>query len=1817
MTGTAHWLAAGVETLAERLHAQRHRDADCDVLIVGSGYGGAVAAARLAGRHVVLPDGSTREAVVWVVERGREYLPGMYASRFAELPGQVRFSRQDGAPPRGYAEALYDVRLGDDCHVLLGSGLGGGSLINAGVMERPDDAVWAAGWPTALDRQALDDGFARALQMLAPQSAPATAKFTTLQMLAEHRNDSAQPCQLAVHFGAPADNAAGVTMQRCTLCGDCLTGCNQGAKGTLDTNYLAFAAARRAQFFCGVTVEKLLAPLAKTAPWRVVSHSTDPGLRPPGATAMTIRALHVVLAAGALGSTEILLRSQSDRLAFSPRLGRHFSANGDLLAGVFRHANKVNAAADQESDPADDDARQVGPTISGLVRHQAGAHPFVIEEFAVPGALSRVFGEVMATFGLFPDEEAEPAPTTEDAFAANGHAITHSGLYGAMGDDGAQGIVRLAEPPGGAERAIDAGVRIDWPDLKSHPLFDAQMQWLRSACLGPAGGDVVANPIWRLIANERLKDLVAIEPGPAVTVHPLGGCAMGNSLADGVVDQFGRVFAADGSLHDGLAVLDGAVVPKALGINPALTIAALAEQAVVSLRDEWGLRCPETMAVDVLAPRPRWSRERGPAARKPTAVRMRETLQGRITLAGTSYWATLALATSEIADLGALLLARDRAGKTVPIEHGLLTLYPAAADDDEFSRPLPADLPQPVARATLAGQVQLFVLPDDETDNWRELRYALTVQAVEQGDVLQPDQALFGRKKFAHGSGSPWRQLTELGLWAADNPGGNSVGTLCLDLDALARDRHPLLTVQRQSSAPDALADLAAFGLFLLRIFLAHQAHGLYAGGDYDAPRIAANLEQRLPGALDGQAPQVLPLGPHGARLSRYRPSSAAAGRPALLIHGFGAAGSTFAHPSVGVNLVQALLRAGREAWVLDLRTSIGNEPADPAQPRGGPWTFDEVAREDIPAALAMAAAQSGAPRIDVIAHCIGAAMFTVAALEVPAMQPQIGAVVLSQVAPLLRLSPMNRLRGYLASYLEAFLGSRELDVRADWKRERRPDGSVGWARDPTASGRLKVLDALLATFPYHADEMAGEEYRVERLGVDFRVARRRSDAIWGHLMEFDRVGDDVWKHLDAFNGWAKLRSLAQTIHYARHGLLTDEAGRNKVLRQESLVERFAFPVLVLHGRRNRVFHWQGSHEAYTLIAKLRGREVTAAAESDDYLHWGGDSDVQLWVAKRYGHQDCLLGRDAHRDLFPKLLDFLDRQAAIPAPAPAPATTLPIEFEAPWIGPMQGALRKVDARYVLRLLVHPHPRRARTIGVVLVPIDRASGTPLVPLARGIAPVQAALGLRLGQPDRRNADQTSAMLDEALELVLDARIVPARFDEFIVLVAHTDLPLAAAPLDADGLTTMTGAFEAGADPKRWLVHGAPLHPDAAQELNKQLARPPLQPALAEYARLKIDAAVCAAADGSTSAPLCFALASCQYPPGLLDEPAAGASFARLAADCAAPEGPRPQFLLTVGDQVYVDATAGVFDPGSSGRAGDVVRKAYELNWRLAPMRAVAARLPLYTMLDDHEVRDNWQQRAGGNDDAETRAALDAYARYQQTLNAPPLLPGLGRHYTFAPAGALVIVLDTRSQRDARRVGGLGGDIDLDAACIVPDEVIDAALQRLRAAPATCAKFVVSAAPLLPPERIRPARPASRLRSDSWAGYPRSAARLLAGIREHGIEHVVLLAGDAHASALCTLDLDQGPQVHAVMSSGLYAPWPFANARAESFVLDGPVTVGHGVSGVITTHAWSYRAGYALLCLSGDAAAPHRRLQATLRAADGGADVAHTLWGEPLI
>ncbi|MDH0865679.1 alpha/beta fold hydrolase [Mitsuaria sp. GD03876] len=600
------WLSRPLEDwMAGRLGAPAPGAKAVDVLVVGSGYGGAAAAHALAGRRG--EDGERLEVVV--LERGREYLPGAFPSRFADLPGHVRLARAGADAPSGRREGLFDLRLGPDVCVALANGLGGGSLINAGVMERPDPAVFRApGWPKDFLDEDMAPWFERAERLLGVRDDGADGGDNTIERLrlpgfqarrleALRALDATRTraARLQVAMDGRPRGAADWAHRACIACGDCATGCNHEAKQSLDTGLLLQAWRQGAELVCGASVE-WLEPVPG-AGWRVAVQHTDELLRQRQGEPFEILARRVILAAGSLGSTEILMRARERGLAVSRMLGQAFSANGDVIAVGHEWPRAVRAVADEDRPAA---TRQVGPTITAVL--DAGPD-HVVEDLAVPAALRPLFEESVALSATL-DALARPnaGPHEEradfdDPFAIRPSMTERQLPLAVIGHDSGTGRLTRRE---GFEEA--GGLQVDWPGLRDEPAVTRRHEAL-SRRLRAQGARLLRNPLWQLLPPEMafLNDA----HGPMVSVHPLGGCAMGDRGTDGVVNAIGQVFAGDGeAVHEGLVVLDGAIVPGSLAINPALTISALAQRALDRLASGWRLGPPSPVTLRREAARP-------------------------------------------------------------------------------------------------------------------------------------------------------------------------------------------------------------------------------------------------------------------------------------------------------------------------------------------------------------------------------------------------------------------------------------------------------------------------------------------------------------------------------------------------------------------------------------------------------------------------------------------------------------------------------------------------------------------------------------------------------------------------------------------------------------------------------------------------------------------------------------------------------------------------------------------------------------------------------------------------------------------------------------------------------------------------------------------------------------------------------------------------------------------------------------------------------------------------------------------------------------
>ncbi|MGW8392442.1 GMC oxidoreductase [Pseudoduganella sp. HUAS MS19] len=514
---------------------------DFDAIVIGSGFGGAVSACRLAqkGRKVL------------VLERGRKWTTQNYP-RAASDPWLWNQDRPDKF--HGWA----DLRAFSDMWVVAAAGVGGGSLIYANVSVEAKPEVFKRGWPKEITYEALQPHYEEVGRMLGVQEVPDNQLSQRTRLMRE----GAEACNwggrfrklpLAVRFDPDWNpdrpdtrisvNAHGKEQGTCVHCGNCDIGCQVAAKNTLDLNYLAEAEKNGAEIRPLHLVNKL-EPLAQG--WRVHFDIIDEqsGRLTPGC----LSAATVFLAAGSIGSTELLLRCRDEHRTMpglSSRLGHGWAHNGDFVTPAFYDGRLVSPSHGVTISAAIDLLDHSGPDGQALFVEDGGV-PNLAGNF-LRKRLERLPRGKLRGFYKELRELVDDGDPLEHMMPWFGQAMEPG--------DGRLWLGRRWYAP------WKRNLRMQWSFQRSKAAIESMIS-AHKLLTEKTGGRVYIPQTWTFLRN-------------LITPHPLGGCNMGLTPANGVVDARGRVFG-----YSGLYVMDGAIIPRAIGLNPSRTIAALAERNI-------------------------------------------------------------------------------------------------------------------------------------------------------------------------------------------------------------------------------------------------------------------------------------------------------------------------------------------------------------------------------------------------------------------------------------------------------------------------------------------------------------------------------------------------------------------------------------------------------------------------------------------------------------------------------------------------------------------------------------------------------------------------------------------------------------------------------------------------------------------------------------------------------------------------------------------------------------------------------------------------------------------------------------------------------------------------------------------------------------------------------------------------------------------------------------------------------------------------------------------------------------------------------------
>lgn len=577
-----------------------------DAVIVGSGFGGSVVAYRLAEAGFD----------VGLLERGKAYPPGS----FPRSPHEMRRNFWD--PSEGLY-GLFDLWSFNDFEALLSSGLGGGSLIYANVLLRKDEDwfvhedVTGDGyeyWPVT--REDLDPHYDRVEEMMNVQKYPLdeepyseTPKTNAFRDAADDLGLDWERTPLAVTFsndgerpapGEPIDepngNLHGRSRSTCRLCAECDIGCNYGSKNTLDFNYLSAAEREGADLRTLHEVRSFRPRDGGDYEITYVEHDLDregKSIDTRQLEHQSLTADRLVLAAGTLGTSFLMMRSQQHFPGLSDTLGTRFCGNGDLLGFAIDAEEPDPTHGGQRARTLDPNR---GPVITSTIRKGdaldgdgSSGRGFYLQDAGYPSFLSWIV------------ESANAFSATKRALRffrslllarLRGDTNLSNELHAAIGGPFSKSVLPLLgmgrDVPDG-EMSLDGSTRLtcDWTLERSRDYFQRVKQTMEDVADAMGAGFVI-NPTWFL---KRV-----------ITVHALGGCPMGRNEEEGVVNEYGEVFN-----HPDLYVADGSIMPGPVGPNPSLTIAALADRIAERMIEN---------ASDTASPTPR--REFSPSASEPT-----------------------------------------------------------------------------------------------------------------------------------------------------------------------------------------------------------------------------------------------------------------------------------------------------------------------------------------------------------------------------------------------------------------------------------------------------------------------------------------------------------------------------------------------------------------------------------------------------------------------------------------------------------------------------------------------------------------------------------------------------------------------------------------------------------------------------------------------------------------------------------------------------------------------------------------------------------------------------------------------------------------------------------------------------------------------------------------------------------------------------------------------------------------------------------------------------------------------------------------------
>ena len=979
---------------------------------------------------------------------------------------------------------------------------------------------------------------------------------------------------------------------------------------------------------------------------------------------------------------------------------------------------------------------------------------------------------------------------------------------------------------------------------------------------------------------------------------------------------------------------------------------------------------------------------------------------------------------------------------------------------------------------------------------WRQFDY---VFSFDEGPLTEKFGRLVfnGKKHLAYSRKNPWNALLKL-IVDLRLPSRTEDRAFYVDLNYLLKDGVPQII--ESPHMPATLMGIARFGLFAVRA-MAQSYLWSFRALDYDKRSAAPIFPE--PVRLADQTivnPKVYPIydidldkPPHESK--KYPCTE----KPYIRL-------SKYAKTSSGeqkhILLIHGLAHGGAifatstiekpmTAYFLEQGYTVWVldhrlSPALEWYPNRRKVTMDHLAETDVRLAVEYVYREAGC-KIDVFAHCVGAGAFAMAVLSGKlhdGKKSKIAKATIHGVTPWLVASPKNRANGKLAAFYKDVLRFSDPGEEGfDPIPPYQPQGS-----DPDFWEAL--IDRMASGVPKPASEVNGHNEGSFGKAVCNRMA------LWyGEQWNHQNVDAKTHRRIDELFGFGNLEVFKQIYFCILRERLTDREGVNVYLTEKNIENYWLFDTMFIHGDDNQVFSVASARESSWKLNETT-RVIKDVSTNKDYTK----PTIWKFELSRYGHLDMILGKGAVTHVYPIIHDFFSE--------------------------------KLESKY----LKFPDE--------VTATIDK---DPKRRTHKGLPPKSPSIGPAIHSPACQNdkvsvqvwLEPTTTSTSPAKYLSYDYHLDARQFSGYVMTSKslqgkygvywqhkYVGKPRKKEPIFASVIYAQEKTPQAGAPTAKndgpCTYSGGDSH---YAWLNKMFLEPEKR-------------------------SLSFAAGSCRYPGSPFEREASDAVFSAIltqAKDARGESSDALDFALFLGDQIYADATADVFD---THEVAERYWQRYRDAFKSKHMKALLNYLPSYFAVDDHEFEDDWLGH-----ETYCPAIHPKSDVYLQARDAARSYLGRTGHlkdhrfwYSFSALNQSFFVMDTRTERNIRRA-----DIPPEKALLTdPDqsdqwsELTGWLNKRVKNAPL----FIASGSPLAPPSSEVLRHKESWRTNDGWLGFPGTLSQFVDFVTKNQIENIVMLGGDLHLSAYAKMIFKGNGRevaIHQIVASGLYAPMPFGNTK----------------------------------------------------------------------